>query len=172
MTGHDLVTIVMTRCQYRLCWSPKVMTGHGHELVTKVMTGHDVWGVPPQEPCGTSFFWGVSRFFLFGFQFFCFWIVSFWIFFSFWIGLNTRVNNLFTRSLYLIRVSLVWISQWILWMFYLFSIFSDSLVCLSVSSRTRNDIKLFLGYWLIWLCCIIGFLGLYKTFTNKSNKPD
>ncbi len=36
-------------------------------------------------------------------------------------------------------------------------------------SRTRNDIKLFFGYWLIWLCCIIGFLGLIiKAFDNQT----
>jgi hypothetical protein len=33
----------------------------------------------------------------------------------------------------------------------------------------RNDMKLFFGYWLIWLCCIIGFLGLIiKTFDNQT----
>ncbi len=35
---------------------------------------------------------------------------------------------------------------------------------------TRNDIKLFGGYWLIWLCCIIGFLVLIiKSFDNQTD---
>jgi hypothetical protein len=59
MTDHELVTIVMTRWQYRLCWWPKAMTGH--DLATKVMTGHDVWG----GLCGTlsfpHFFFWISR---------------------------------------------------------------------------------------------------------------
>ncbi len=33
----------------------------------------------------------------------------------------------------------------------------------------RNDIKLLFGYWLIWLYCIIGFLGLLiKAFDNQT----
>ena len=48
----------------------------------------------------------------------------------------------------------------------------SSVLIISLSSHRyppRNDIKLFLGYWLIWLCCIIGFLGLIiKAFDNQT----
>ena len=54
---------------------------------------------------------------------------------------NTRVNNLFTRSFQLIRVSQVSFSQWIQWTFYLFSISSASWACFSSSSRSSLLIR-------------------------------
>ena len=38
-----------------------------------------------------------------------------------------------------------------------------------LKSSPRNDFKLFSGYWLIWLYCIIGFLDLIiKAFDNQT----
>ena len=46
---------------------------------------------------------------------------------------------------------------------------NEFIECILCSHIPRNDIKLFFGYWLTWLCCIIGFLGLIiKAFDNQT----
>ena len=130
----------------------------GHNFVTKVMTGHDVWGDPPEDPCGALLFRRQSRFFFLDFKIpigkgtftigggkmirkivylnidfengNC--VMKKWFI--------TWVNNLFTRSFYLIRVSLVSISECRLYSVRMYSIrdtFIRSIESILTSSRDR-----------------------------------